>query len=68
MNQTGCIGCPYGMYKGNTKKELELVSKARYEYCWKCFGKSYLVRGLKKQQQIKVVLGARTYDTKHNNC
>ena len=20
VNQTGCIGCPYGMYKGNTKK------------------------------------------------
>lgn len=54
INQTGCIGCPYGIYKGGTQLELELVSKARYEYCWKCFGKSYLVRGLKKQRQLKL--------------
>lgn len=32
VDRTGCMGCPYGSYKGKTQKELLLVSPAQYKF------------------------------------
>jgi len=50
IHQTGCIGCPYGIYKGDTMKELQIISPARKKYTMKLFGESYKIRGLNLDQ------------------
>jgi 3'-phosphoadenosine 5'-phosphosulfate sulfotransferase (PAPS reductase)/FAD synthetase len=54
VHQTGCIGCPYGIYKGDTLKELQLVSEARKRYTLKLFGESYKIRGLDLNYQTTI--------------
>lgn len=54
VNQTGCVGCPYGIYKGNVQKELSLVSQPRRDYIMKLFGESYRIRGIRYEYQTTI--------------
>lgn len=46
IQRTGCMGCPYGIYKGDTEKELLLINDNQFEFVIKYFGESYKVRGI----------------------
>lgn len=61
IDRTGCMGCPYGSWKGKTEKELLLVSPAQYKFLWDYFKESYEVLGIKRlteemRQENKEVL------------
>lgn len=43
LKRTGCMGCPYGSYKGDTKKELELVEENQRKVICDLFKESYEV-------------------------
>lgn len=45
-SRTGCMGCPYGSYKGETEKELELLSPAQQRFVIELFRESYDVLGI----------------------
>lgn len=45
-SRTGCMGCPYGSYKGKTEKELELLSPAQQRFVIELFRESYDVLGI----------------------
>ena len=45
--RTGCMGCPYGSYKHDTEKELELLNEKQKEFVCKYFKESYEVLGIK---------------------
>lgn len=44
--RTGCMGCPYGSYKHDTEKELELVSPQQKKFVCELFKESYEVLGI----------------------
>lgn len=44
--RTGCMGCPYGSYKGDTKKELELLNDRQRQFVIELFKESYEVLGI----------------------
>lgn len=46
ISRTGCMGCPYGSYKGGTEKELELLSPAQQRFVIELFRESYDVLGI----------------------
>jgi len=46
IQRTGCMGCPYGIYKGDTEKELMLLNDNQFEFVTKYFKESYKVRGI----------------------
>ncbi len=46
INRTGCMGCPYGSHKGNTRRELELLTPAQVRFVTELFGESYKVLGI----------------------
>lgn len=48
LNRTGCFGCPYGWRcgKGNTEKELDLLSGAQRKFVCEFFKESYAVLGV----------------------
>lgn len=46
IERTGCMGCPYGNFKGSTAKELLLVSPNQYKFLWQYFKESYEVLGI----------------------
>ena len=46
IERTGCMGCPYGIYKGDTEKELLLLNDNQFEFVVKYFKESYEVRGI----------------------
>lgn len=50
LNRTGCFGCPYGWRcgKGNTVKELSLLSEAQKKFVCELFKESYEVLGVNK--------------------
>lgn len=45
-DRTGCMGCPYGSWKGETEKELELLSPAQQRFVIELFRESYDVLGI----------------------
>lgn len=45
--RTGCMGCPYGSYKGDTQKELKLISENQLRRTNELFRESYDVLGIK---------------------
>lgn len=47
IKRTGCMGCPYGSWKGNTEKELELIDAHQRDFVCKYFKESYEVLGIK---------------------
>ena len=40
------MGCPYGSYKGDTEKELSLISENQKKFVCKYFKESYEVLGI----------------------
>lgn len=44
--RTGCMGCPYGSYKGDTEKELMLINDNQFGFVSKYFKESYKVLGI----------------------
>lgn len=47
IKRTGCMGCPYGSWKGDTEKELELIDAHQRDFVCKYFKESYEVLGIK---------------------
>lgn len=54
VNQTGCMGCPYGSWKGNTQVELELVTDNQYKFLWQYHKETYEVLGIKKIRRTRL--------------
>lgn len=52
ITRTGCMGCPYGSYAGDTKKELELLDDKQHEFVCEYFKESYTVLGIDTSRQI----------------
>lgn len=52
IKRTGCMGCPYGSYKGDTEKELALLSEAQRKFVMTYFKESYEVLGIHYQSSI----------------
>lgn len=52
--RTGCMGCPYGSYKGKTEKELNLISDAQFKFVTQYFKESYEVLGIKPIRQCTI--------------
>lgn len=46
IERTGCMGCPYGSYKGDTKKELDLLDDSQRRFVIEYFKESYDVLGI----------------------
>lgn len=51
ISRTGCMGCPYGSYKNETSKELDLVTDAQYEFLCELYRESYEVLDVRTQRQ-----------------
>lgn len=47
IKRTGCMGCPYGSWKGDTEKELKLIDSHQRDFVCKYFKESYEVLGIK---------------------
>lgn len=47
VNRTGCMGCPYGSWKHETEKELELLNKNQKNFVCEYFKESYKILGIK---------------------
>lgn len=47
IKRTGCMGCPYGSWKGDTEKELKLIDAHQRDFVCKYFKESYEVLGIK---------------------
>lgn len=50
--RTGCMGCPYGSYKGDTEKELALLNENQFKFVIEYFKESYKVLGIKPYRQL----------------
>lgn len=46
IKRTGCMGCPYGSYKGDTEKELDLINENQRKWVCEYFKESYKVLGI----------------------
>lgn len=46
VKRTGCMGCPYGSWKHDTEKELELLNKKQKEFVCGYFKESYNALGI----------------------
>ena len=46
IERTGCMGCPYGSWKGDTKKELKLLKDKQKKFICEYFKESYKVLGI----------------------
>lgn len=46
IKRTGCMGCPYGSYKHDTEKELELLDKSQKKFVCEYFKESYKILGI----------------------
>ena len=44
--ELGCAGCPYLSWKGETEKELELLTGAKKKYTIDLFKESYDILGI----------------------
>ena len=54
IKRTGCIGCPYGSYKGDTEKELELLEDNQYDFICDLFKESYKILGVNINRQMMI--------------
>ena len=50
VDRTGCMGCPYGSWKGETQKELNLLNKPQKDFVCKYFKESYDVLRIKTEE------------------
>ena len=55
IERTGCMGCPYGSYKGDTQKELELLSDRQRKFVIEYFKESYQVLGIDTNIQERLL-------------
>ena len=46
VSRTGCMGCPYGSYYGETQKELDLINENQKKFVCEYFKESYEVLGI----------------------
>jgi len=46
ITRTGCMGCPYGSWKKETQKELELINDNQKKFVCEYFKESYEVLGI----------------------
>ena len=51
IDRTGCAGYPYGSWKGETEKELELMTDAKREYVTNLFKESYDILGVNYKKE-----------------
>lgn len=56
IDRTGCMGCPYGSYKGDTEKELALISESQKRFVCKYFKESYQVLGINTEVQKQTTI------------
>ena len=56
IKRTGCMGCPYGHYKGDTQKELQLINDSQFKFVCEYFKESYKVLGIIPYRQLKLEL------------
>lgn len=56
IKRTGCMGCPYGHYKGDTEKELSLINENQKKFVCEYFKESYEILGIntKVEKQITI--------------
>lgn len=54
IKRTGCMGCPYGSYKGDTQKELSLISESQLKFVKEYFKESYEVLGIDTNIQLEL--------------
>ena len=54
VDRTGCMGCPYGSWKKDTEKELELLNEAQHDFVCKYFKESYKILGVNTGKQMKL--------------
>ncbi len=47
VDRTGCMGCPYGSYKHDTEKELNLINDNQRKFVCNLFKESYDILGIK---------------------
>lgn len=47
IKRTGCMGCPYGSWKGDVEKELDLISDVQRNFVCEYFKESYKVLKIK---------------------
>lgn len=52
INRTGCMGCPYGSWKKETQKELELITLQQRKFVCEYFKESYKVLGILRDEDI----------------
>ena len=57
IERTGCMGCPYGSYKGDTEKELSLLNENQRKFVMEYFKESYEVLGIHNQTNIYDFIG-----------
>lgn len=46
VGRTGCMGCPYGSYKHETEKELNLINGEQKKFVCDLFKESYQILGI----------------------
>lgn len=49
--RTGCMGCPYGSYKHDTEKELDLILPQQRKFVEEYFKESYRVLGINEEKE-----------------
>lgn len=54
IERTGCMGCPYGSYRGDTEKELALLSDNQRHFVKEYFKESYQVLGIDTNIQLTI--------------
>lgn len=54
IQRTGCMGCPYGRYKGDTIKELALLNDRQRKFVIEYFKESYKVLGIDTNRQTTI--------------
>ena len=54
ITRTGCMGCPYGSYAGDTEKELALLDDNQRNFVCEYFKESYEVLGIDTNIQMKI--------------
>lgn len=50
ISRTGCMGCPYGSYKHETEKELQLISKKQKSFVMQLFKESYEILNIRQEE------------------
>lgn len=56
INRTGCMGCPYGSYKGDTEKELALINENQKKFVCEYFKESYEVLGINTKVAVQTTI------------